>query len=147
LEEQLGLVGPAWDPRLVGESIPFAEVVSLPLALPRRAQSLRQTLGTEARRRGLTLEVPVEVDSLGVMRELAIRGLAYTVLAPASVRAERAAGRLGFRPIEPPVRRRLVLVTVAGRPLRRVARVLARLVRLEAARLIDSGVWEARSPR
>src|SRR3546814_16102973 len=106
--------------------VPVARLADLAMILPGPRQGLRRLLEGEARTAGIDLRVSVEADALQMLKDLVLRGLGFTVLPFAVVRAELQAGSLCAAPIaEPVLTRRLVLarslVPPASTPVGRFA--------------------------
>lgn len=96
----------------------LATVAQIPLAMPTRNHGLRRTLEYAAGKEGLTLDVQYEVDTLELLKEIVVAGLACTVLAKPAVLAELAAATLDARVLSKPrLHTRLVLATAVQRPI------------------------------
>lgn len=142
LDEDLFLVCPAARPVGTGKSIPLRELAGLPLIMPRQPHGLRLLLEAAARRHGVRITIAWEMDALPVIKDLVMRGDAYTVLPSNSVYDEVAAGRLLLRRLaDPPLTRTLVLATTTRQPLTLAARLLVSQVRGLVAELVASGRW------
>ncbi|MEJ8837334.1 LysR family transcriptional regulator [Ramlibacter sp. AN1133] len=141
-EEVLGtadtyLIGQAGSALLAQDSVAFKSLAGVPLVLPSVPNGLRQTLDQLARRHGLRLEIVMEVDSSGSMKDVALSGLAYTLLPLMAVKEELARGTLGAAPVvKPGIRRTIVLAVTSQRPLTRAARHVAGRIRALAPRLV-----------
>ncbi len=110
-------------PRPAVEDISLADMARLPLVLPTRTHGLRRTLESAATRQKLALNVTYELDTLTLMREIALSGRAHTVLAMPAVRQELIAGKIMVRRIvEPRIETRLMLATALNHPTTEVAR-------------------------
>ncbi len=144
VEEELILVGPPG--ALAGRvSITIAEVSQLPLLLPSRRHSLREFIETCARRHNVSLDVVAEVDAMPQLRDLAMAGAGYSILAYASVRREVEAVRLdGSRIVEPVLRRSCFLCRSATLPPTRPVQAVEGLIREVAAELAAQGHWPTR---
>ncbi|ETN79342.1 LysR substrate binding domain protein [Necator americanus] len=118
LNENLCLVGVRYPGVRPQGNIAFDALNGLPLALPRRVHSLRQTLDSRAEASGFTLLVKLEIDSVRLQIGLAARGLCYSIVPRSTVIPEIETGKLGaWEIVEPAINRRLQLATPAGRPL------------------------------
>ncbi len=108
---------------------------------------MRGLLERHAARNETELHVEIEVDATRIQKELAARGLGYSVLPFASVAAEVRDGLLCAAPITAPViPRRVVLAYPADRPVSRAARLLGeRLVSVVREMLAD-GAWPGMVP-
>jgi LysR family nitrogen assimilation transcriptional regulator len=154
LSEEMCLVGQR---RLVerhlgkraGEKFAFRDLAGLPLFLTRRGQFVRDTLENTARSKGVGLEVRAEIDSLHVLRELAIGGLGCCVMSRASIRREAPAHDLYVgRIASPGIKRDVFLVRPAE--MARAAEAVASLSLEVLTRLVKDGLWpgtlKARGP-
>jgi LysR family nitrogen assimilation transcriptional regulator len=84
------------------------------------------------------------MDALPVIKDLVVRGDAYTVLPSNPVYDEVVAGRLVLRRIEdPPLTRTLILATSTRQPLSQAARLLVTQLRQLVFELVESGKWSA----
>lgn len=79
--------------------VTLAELVRHPLALPDPSFGFRQALEAIFAREKLTLDPVFVTGSLEMLKELALRGAAATLLPPETVEREVAAGQLVARPI------------------------------------------------
>lgn len=77
-----------------GEEIKFEAIESLPLVLPSRSSGLRLRVEQEARSRGVSLNVVLEVHSGTLMQKLIEQGIGHTILPKIEVRDAIASGRL-----------------------------------------------------
>ncbi len=106
-------------------SLTLRHLVGLPLVLPTQNHGLRRTLDLAASHAGISLNVLYEVDTLDLMKAIALAGHAHTVLALPAVQSEIKVGQLIARQIsQPNVETRLVLAKAANRPLTRAVRVI-----------------------
>jgi DNA-binding transcriptional LysR family regulator len=142
LVESLYVVTPAGTNLSPHHALAFAEVTRERLVLPGPSHGLRKLVQAEAEARGLTLRIVVEADDLGVLKELALKGFAWTVLPLAAVHDEVAAGRLCAAPIiEPHLSRRLAIAEPLGRPASVAVARFADLLRDEVTAMVRAGVW------
>lgn len=141
-EEVLGsaetcLIGRSGQPLLAGESVPFKALAGVPLVLPSAPNGLRAMLDHLSRKHGVRLEIVMEVDSSGSMKDVALSGHACTLLPLMAVREELARGTLAATPIvKPGIRRTIVLAVTTQRPLSRAARHVAARIRELAPGLV-----------
>lgn len=136
LTEDLYLIVPRGHPQDSAASIRLTDIAALPLALPARDHGLRRTIERIASGAGITLSVPVEVDSLPHMKRLVAEGRLFTILPWAACREEIRAELLAARRIVAPVLRRPVVLAVArDRPLTLAAR---RVRELTASLVLDA---------
>src|SRR5687768_14440157 len=89
LSEELCLVGQRrlaekHFPRMKNDTLKFAEIATAPLFLSRRGHILRELVERTAAARGVALNLRAEVDSLYIMKELALGGTGFTILSRAN---------------------------------------------------------------
>ena len=141
-EEVLGtadtwLIGKAGSPLLAQDSVPFKALAGLPLVLPSVPNGLRATLDQLSRRHGVKLDIVMEVDSAGSMKDVALSGHAYTLLPMMAVKEELARRKLGAaRLVKPAIPRTIALALTTQRPLSRAARHVASRIRALAPELV-----------
>jgi DNA-binding transcriptional LysR family regulator len=109
------IVASARDPLVAPRTLPFARLRDLPLVIATMPNGGRVLLEEEARRRGLALNVVLEVNSIHLIKRLVARGGLYTVASPPAVAAEIAAGELAAARIVQPVIRQTFYLATAGR--------------------------------
>ena len=127
-----------------GAEITAAMLAGLPLALPARPHGLRRLVESGMAAQGQTLDIRFEMDSLMVLKGLAMEGVASTILPFGAVSAEVAAGMLVATPIvSPSLTRVMVLAMANGRALDTTHRAVIEVVREVAA---DRGVEHPPTP-
>ncbi|MFT4066298.1 LysR family transcriptional regulator [Paraburkholderia sp.] len=115
-----------------------SSLARVPLVLPTRNHGLRRTLESAASREGLTLDVQYEVDTLDLLKEIVVAGLACTVLARPAILDELAAGTLRAHALtEPRLATRLMLATAVHRPVTHGIRVVDMQIRTLLAKFIE----------
>ncbi|ABE36561.1 bacterial regulatory helix-turn-helix, lysR family protein [Paraburkholderia xenovorans LB400] len=118
----------------------LASLGKVPLALPTHNHGLRRTIEYAAAKEKIKLDVRYEVDTLELLKQIVVAGLACTILARPAVLSELAAGTLNARLLHAPkLHTRLVLATAAQRPVTHSMEVLEHELRTLFARLIDEG--------
>ncbi|MGE0723424.1 MAG: LysR family transcriptional regulator [Alphaproteobacteria bacterium] len=128
-----------------GGDLPFARIEGLPLYLSRRTHSLRELVEREARAKGIRLSIRAEVDSLYIMKELALSGSGFSILSAANVHREAAHhDLLVARLVDPFIRRKVCFVSRHGHALPRAARAVATLAIETLARIVREDVWRGR---
>jgi len=145
-DENLCLVGPGdgvgGGSGGVGPDFPFLRLGELPLMLPGRPHGLRLLVDTAAARHDLVLKVDLEVDSLTTTKELVQDGTGYTVLPLAAVHKEVELGRMSARRLSgPPLKRTVVLATVAQRAPSMAVEALVTTIRSVVKELASHGKW------
>jgi LysR family transcriptional regulator, nitrogen assimilation regulatory protein len=131
LTEDMCLVGPR---RLIerhlkrrpGNTFPFRDLRGLPIYLSRAGQYVRDTIENAARSKGVSLDIVAEVDSLHILKELALTGAGCCVLSRSSVRRESEDHNLYIGRIAAPVIRRDVFL-VQRNPMSRPASEVVKL--------------------
>ncbi len=142
LQEDLFLVCPAGKPVGQGHAVPIRALADLPLIMPRQPHGLRLLLEAAARKQGVRITIAYEMDALPVIKDLVMKGDAYTVLPSNSVYDEVAAGKLVLRRLDdPPLTRTLILATSTRQPLSLAARLLVTQIRQLVFELVESGKW------
>ena len=133
------LVGRPGSPRLQGETVAFGDLAGIPFVLPSTPNGLRTTVDMLARKRGIAIDVLMEVDTLTAMKDVAMSGHAFTLLPVTAIREELLAGTLAaVRVVKPGMRRTIALSLVRHRPLSQGARLVATMVRHLAVQLLKS---------
>ena len=141
-DENLCLVGPGDGVGGVGPDFPFLHLGDLPLMLPGRPHGLRLLVDTAAAQHDLVLKVDLEVDSLTTTKELVQSGTGYTVLPLAAVYREVELGRMSARRLSgPPLKRTVVLATVAQRSRSMAVEALVTVIRSVVRELAARGKW------
>ncbi|RVT90986.1 LysR family transcriptional regulator [Sphingomonas crocodyli] len=103
---------------------------AIPLVLPARPHGLRMVVEKRVAEHGGSLDVRFEMDSLLIMKELAIEGVAATILPVGAVTREVQEGRLAITPIvSPKITRVMALATASSRPLENTHRAVIRVIR------------------
>lgn len=124
------LVGQAGDPEVGRASVPFARLASLPIVIATMPNGGRLLIEEEARRRGIALNVVLEVNSIHLIKRLVARGGCYTLASPPSVAAEIAAGELGAaRLLRPQILQTFHLAIGGRRPAGAAVSALASIIR------------------
>ncbi|MFM2423447.1 MAG: hypothetical protein RL291_1977, partial [Pseudomonadota bacterium] len=128
LTEDLYLIASNKTHRDAPSAVKLAELASLPLVLPGLDHGLRRNIERVALDAKVTLNVPVEVDSLTHMKRLVLDGALFTILPWAACRDEIRDATLVARRIVDPVMRRPVVVAVGqDRPLSLACRSVLQL--------------------
>jgi LysR family transcriptional regulator, nitrogen assimilation regulatory protein len=125
------------------EEFHFADLEGLPLFLSRRGHIMRELVERAAKAKGIALNLVAEVDSLYIMKELALGGTGCCILSRANVRREREHHDLYIGRITAPVLRRDVcLVHRQGRARSRAASAVAALSVEVLSRMVKDDVWD-----
>lgn len=125
--------------------VAFSALVQEPLLLPSGRHGLRALVEKAAHDRGLPLEVSIEADSLGTLKDLVLEGMGTTILPLVTVQSEIAARLLTAAPItEPVLSRKLVLASSRDRSMSRAALALSHLLIEVVGELVRQGKWACR---
>jgi LysR family nitrogen assimilation transcriptional regulator len=118
----------------------FREMHRLPLYLSRRGQFVRDTIENAARSKGISLNLVAEVDSMYILKELALSGAGCCVLSHSNVRREQEDHNLYIGRISGPVIRRDVFL-VQHEALSRQAYEVAKLSIDVLAEMVADNAW------
>ena len=95
-----------------------------------------------AQEAGISLNVPIEVDSLAGMKDLVRGGYGATLLPLAPIHEDVAAGRLTAAALTDPLpTRRMALSFPGDRPTTRAARLAADAITAIVADMVQRRVW------
>jgi LysR family nitrogen assimilation transcriptional regulator len=146
LAEDLLLIGAAKDERRLKKAVAFSDVAKLPLILPTNRHGLRQIVDEAADKRGIELNIVMEIDSVHASKELVERGLGYTVLPMGAVFHEIEEGRLMARAINTPqLARKMYLAYSAKRPSSKGALAVRQIMRDVVGAGLAAGHWAWRA--
>lgn len=142
VEEELFLICHPEQARTLPKELGLNDFVDLPLIAPSRRHGLRTGVEAEAAKRGLKLNIRLEVDAGHQLIRQIERGVGMAVLARSAVMAELKEGKLKALPIVDPVFRRRVCLAVRTDKsgsflLHRVQSILLSVV----TELIDTKAW------
>lgn len=105
--------------------VAFNDIGNVPLVLATWNHGLRRSVEAAADAVGIKLNVAHEVDSFDLMKEIAMRGDAHTILARHAVQQEIDAGLLLARDIaNPPIYTHLMMATASNRPRTRAVKAM-----------------------
>jgi DNA-binding transcriptional LysR family regulator len=120
------------------EAVTFQELSDMPLVLPAAPNGLRSILDQTSRQKGVALNIALEVDTLSAMKDVALSGVACTVLPLFAVSDEVAAGRLcAAKIVDPGIRRTITLSITRQRPLSSAARLAVSKMRALATAMLN----------
>ena len=124
----LQLVGRRGDALLAQPDVPLAALARLPLVVPGRPHLLRARLDRLAAEHGLSLQVSVEADSVGLQYEVVAAGGGYAIASvlPGVLDERLASSRI----VEPVLERFVVLADSPRRPHTRATRQVRHLIGL-----------------
>ena len=113
-------------------TVRLATLGQYPLIIPSRPHSIRTLVEAECSRRGVTLNIALEVDAISSVLDLVERGLGHAILPRTAVTGWAKHGRVQTRKIvEPDVVSDLVIATSTQRPLTRLARRAIEMIKAE----------------
>jgi LysR family nitrogen assimilation transcriptional regulator len=142
------LVGAANDEVTRSATIAFSRLDRLPLVLPSRPSPWRHLLDDVSRRKGISLLVVLEADSVTIQKEVAAKGGTYTVLGPYAMMEDVRAGRLqASRIVNPDLKRFVTLAMPKKGPLTLACKVVAQLIQQTASELEGEGAWRGHQHR
>ena len=111
------------------ETVRFADLASESMILTGPHSGLRTLIEDIAQKQQIDLNVTIEVDALGQMRELAAGGIGSTILPIWAVKKEIERGEIQARRIvEPSVRRSMSIAHSSERPLLNVQRAVMKVL-------------------
>ena len=126
VSEEMVLVGGASTVEASPEPVSVLQIASLQLIITHGFRGLIDRLVGEA---GLQLTYALELDSIGLIKEMLARGTFATILPYALVQQEAFAGKLNVRSIRnPKLVRNLVIATNSKRPVTSAMRTVRSLV-------------------
>lgn len=124
------------------DEVPFKLLAGLPIYLSRRTHILRELVERVAREKKVTPNLVAEVDSLYIMKELALGGTGFCVLSRANVRRELEHHDLYVaRIVAPVIRREICFVRRSGGALPRAAHETVVLAVEVLAAMVKDDVW------
>lgn len=121
-------------------NFPFRELDGLPLYLSRQGQLVRDTIDNTAKSQGVSIHLLAEVDSLHILKELALSGSGCCVLSLSSMMREREDHDLYIGRLSAPIIRRNVYL-VQRRAMSRAATEVVALSMDVLARMVADGTW------
>jgi DNA-binding transcriptional LysR family regulator len=108
--------------------------------LPSRPSPWRHLLDEVSRRKGISLHVVLEADSVTIQKEVVAKGGTYTILGPYAMAQEVRAGRLqASRIVNPDLKRFVTLAMPKQGPLTLACKVIAQLIQQTAKDLEGEG--------
>ncbi|MPZ47585.1 MAG: LysR family transcriptional regulator [Betaproteobacteria bacterium] len=139
------LIGPPGDPITKPPTVRFAQLNRLPLVLTGPPSRMRSMLGQISRRKGISLSVFLEADSLTIQKDIVAAGDAYAVLALPAVYREVQLGRLqASRIVNPSIERMITLSSSTHHPQSLAARAVVQLIQKVVDEFTDTFTWRRR---
>ena len=144
-EEEYHLVCGAPEPGL-GDSVDFADLPRFPLVLPACNHNPEQCVATQAREKGVELDIATRVDSLATILDLVGARAGRAILTPGAFLPEWRSGKFFAYPIDPAMKRSVMLAAGAVTAGDRAVEAVEVLARRTAKGLVEAGAWPRRLP-
>jgi len=148
LTEDLCLVGQRrlakkYFPGFTGGSLRLSQLDRVPLFLSRRGHMLRELVERAATAKAVTLHLSAEVDSLYIMKELALGGTGFTILSRANFGRELEHHDVFMaRIVSPRLEREVCLVRREGSAMSPAAAQIARMSAEILAGMVRDKAWK-----
>ena len=128
--------------KLERADVPFDALSAVPLLLSGPANAFREKLEQTALARHFALNIVAEVDSLAVRRDLALRGIAFTILSGTTIAAGPDDSDVyAARIVRPRIRRQICFVQPEKPSASRAAIEVARLIDATLRKLLRTSAW------
>lgn len=142
LQEALYAVGAAGSGLHPDMALPFKRLETAPLLLPSRGHGLRDLVDRLAARQELTLDISIEANSFGTLKDLVRNGHGWTILPFAAIHSDVKAGLLSHAPLADPTPvRRLALAYRDDTSSARLARSTVHIMQDLIVDLVQRGLW------
>lgn len=142
LSERLFLIGPVSSELGPDRPVQFKTLAGLPLLLPSPGHGLRTLIDDYARQAGIALDVVVEVDGYGSLKDLVGAGYGYTIMPATAFEREQLAGQLCLAPLsDPSPVRQLALCYPRDRRISRAALFAGEVLKDKMIGLVRDGTW------
>ncbi|MEH6476548.1 MAG: LysR family transcriptional regulator [Sneathiella sp.] len=129
------------------QQIGLLEISQMKVIAPWRPHKVRLILETAFLQNKIPFKPAIEIDSLPVMKELALRGEGVTLLPPSSVTKEILSGRLKAIPItKPSIKLSMMIAQPAGRRETPIVRILINELQKLTSELSSSQKWHCHFP-
>lgn len=146
VSDRMVVIGPQSDlgkkRRVPARPLRLRDMAGLPLIMPSFPHNNRRLLEQAAMQHGVTLNIVLEVDSVGLTKALVKRGLGYSMITYAAVQDEARHNELSIFQIERPSLLSVVAVAISreAQPSPH-ARKLISILRSTIQKLIADGKW------
>ena len=144
-EEEFHLVCSSPESGLL-DSVALADLPHFPLVLPTCSHNPAQCVATRAKSLGVELTIETRVDSLATILDLVQSRGGRAILTPGAFLPEWRAGRVLAYPIEPVMKRSVLLEVSPAAAAEPAVRAVELLVRTTASALVTAGSWPRRLP-
>ncbi|WP_370677465.1 LysR substrate-binding domain-containing protein [Pleomorphomonas sp. PLEO] len=142
LSENLFLIGPVSSGLSPDKPVQFKDLADLPFLLPSRGHDLRAVVDDCARQAGIDIDVVVEVDGYGSLKELVGAGYGYTIMPATAFEREQGEGQFALAPIaDPSPVRQLALCYPRDRRVSRAALFAGEVMKEKMIGLVREGTW------
>ena len=141
LDESLYIVGMAGSGLNSSKPKRLSFLDGKPVILPSAPHGIRALVEHACALQGVTLDVVAEADAMNLQKTFVQHGLGYTILPGAAILDDMARGVLAAAPLNPPLRRRVVLAWPAQRRSTRAAQCVLEELRGTVAQCVTDGRW------
>lgn len=142
LSENLFLIGPVSADLSPDRPVEFKDIAGLPFLLPSRGHDLRAVVDDCARQAGIDIDIVVEVDGYGSLKELVGAGYGYTIMPSTAFEHEQLAGEFRLAPLtNPSPVRQLALCYPRDRRVSRAALFAGEVMKEKMIGLVREGTW------
>ncbi len=142
LSENLFLIGPVSADLSPDRPVEFRDIAKLPFLLPSRGHDLRAVVDDCAHRAGIDIDIVVEVDGYGSLKELVGAGYGYTIMPSTAFEHEQMAGEFRLAPLtNPSPVRQLALCYPRDRRVSRAALFAGEVMKEKMVGLVREGTW------
>ncbi|MBI2770645.1 MAG: LysR family transcriptional regulator [Burkholderiales bacterium] len=126
-----------------GKSVSLKRLAALPLALPGQQHGVRAIIEHAVHSQGLRLaNVTVLANSMSIMREAMLQGLAHCVMPWAAVDGGLARGELVAQPFTPALRRRVHVCTARDAQLSLAGQAVFESLLAQTRMRVKAGQWQ-----
>lgn len=124
------------------KEIDFADLAGVPLYLAARSNTFREEMERLARIKKIKLQVPADIDSVAVRKQVALSGIGFTILSGASIATEMREGRIfAARVVRPELRRKICFIRSNKGTLSNAPRAIAELLAESLPQIVEHHAW------
>lgn len=128
------------------QALTFDQLEHYQMVLPSKNHSLRRLIDQIADDQESPLNITIDADSLTILKELVIRGVAATILPLPSIHREAQNGSLSATQItSPSIQRKLILALPTDRPSSNASLKASEILQLQIEDMLSQGVWSGKS--
>jgi LysR family nitrogen assimilation transcriptional regulator len=133
--EDLYLISPSAAKPRPSASVRMADLGRYPLIIPSSPNTIRDMIEAECGRKNVMLDIALEIDAIPAILDLVEQGFGHAILSRYAVHGRERRGTLhAARIVGPSITSHLVIATSTQRPLARLARKTAELIKSEITR-------------